>query len=367
MEAFSKNENYFYKVSIYTNTCKKINQLHQDSKKQKNSELSPIAGDYNSNLFPSLDDSLNSLSLKYEKQLLSSCGRQWIWKEYPTLKKIDQLNLSARFAYVNMDIRLHNEGCLMATEHNFVAQVRIEDSALLDGVGEFEQARAILIDQLRVTKVIRDDLRDEQNELRGQFVEVVKSVIEVSATDCLELLKIKENLVKSDNLNYRGLCREIYFNRKVSTNLKIFAKQLLELEEKTQKRSKWFARFEIESEEQHEKRLEKELTNVLEENIEAYRRSAKNYLKISDEIYIWYCMLDHVLANVFSAAEVKRGGNFEHFRPVFQRYTNLMREVGYDQVDAVRRISHALARYVVQVDWFQKHVRGKLQANIVSN
>ncbi|KAL9708486.1 hypothetical protein quinque_012004 [Culex quinquefasciatus] len=66
-----------------------------------------------------------------------------------------------------MDIRLHNEGCLMATEHNFVAQVRTEDSALLIGVVEFEQARAILINQLRVVKVIRDDLRDERNELRA--------------------------------------------------------------------------------------------------------------------------------------------------------------------------------------------------------
>ncbi|KAL1394754.1 hypothetical protein pipiens_002999 [Culex pipiens pipiens] len=39
-----------------------------------------------------------------------------------------------------MEIRLHNEGCLMATEHNFVAQVRIEDSALLDGAAVDQQA-----------------------------------------------------------------------------------------------------------------------------------------------------------------------------------------------------------------------------------
>ncbi|KAL9707970.1 hypothetical protein quinque_011488 [Culex quinquefasciatus] len=69
-----------------------------------------------------------------------------------------------------MDVKLHDEGCIMAMDGNFVAQVRVDDPELLDGIGSFEDAKEVLLEQMRIVKVMRDDLREKRDGMRAKLI-----------------------------------------------------------------------------------------------------------------------------------------------------------------------------------------------------
>uniref|UniRef100_A0A8D8K9J2 Protein translocase subunit SecA 2 n=3 Tax=Culex pipiens TaxID=7175 RepID=A0A8D8K9J2_CULPI len=113
--------------------------------------------------------------------------------------------------------------------------------------------------------------------------------------------------------------------------------------------------------------------NFIESAKRMFFNKSKNHLEVSDDVYIWYCMLDEVLSNVLPFASLKHGGELDLFRNILQKYTKLVREAGHDQLETVRVISHSLGRFIVQAiqllkqdgnsDIEQRVLRGQLDVN----
>lgn len=181
---------------------------------------------------------------------------QYIKKKASSEKKIDQLNYSARFTFVKLEIKLHSEGSIMTTENNFIAAVKFEHPEQLDDCGNFAQAKEVLIEQLRITCIYRDGLREARDSLRKRLIPAIESAIEKSAfndkhaNNYIQLVRIASMLNNSGRMSYRNLCREISTNNIVTEELKSFSKELFQLEETVLKRDKWFAAFKIQGEDQ---------------------------------------------------------------------------------------------------------------------
>ncbi|EDS35725.1 helicase conserved C-terminal domain containing protein [Culex quinquefasciatus] len=319
---------------------------------------------------------------------------QYIKKKASSEKKIDQLNYSARFTFVKLEIKLHSEGSIMTTENNFIAAVKFEHPEQLDDCGNFAQAKEVLIEQLRITCIYRDGLREARDSLRKRLIPAIESAIEKSAfndkhaNNYIQLVRIASMLNNSGRMSYRNLCREISTNNIVTEELKSFSKELFQLEETVLKRDKWFAVFKIQGEDQ-KLGLNDELEELLQQTyvfftntlidgspeflqtvlrvallnrsktpthrgiLESAKKmitfsKPKNHLAVSDEIFIWYCMLDDVLSNVLPYAAIKHGGKLDLFGDILQNYTKLVGEAGHAQLETVRVISHSLGRFIVQ-------------------
>ncbi|XP_038112445.1 uncharacterized protein LOC119767596 [Culex quinquefasciatus] len=188
-----------------------------------------------------------------------------------------------------MDVKLHDEGCIMAMDGNFVAQVRVDDPELLDGIGSFEDAKEVLLEQMRIVKVMRDDLREKRDGMRAKLIPVIGEALKESAFEweharnCVKLMKLRKDLMASDRLCYRRLCREISTDRAFPEDLRKYTRRLLKIEETFLKRSIWLDRFGIESTQSSSENLSEDLNKVLRNGFINHRKElillAPEYLK----------------------------------------------------------------------------------------
>ncbi|XP_055545975.1 uncharacterized protein LOC129730570 [Wyeomyia smithii] len=69
----------------------------------------------------------------------------------------------------------------------------------------------------------------------------------------------------------------------------------------------------------------------------------ENSLNISDENYVWYCLLDDVLYHILPSDY-----KFDCFEKIIQGYTDFLTKAGRDQLETLRVMTHNTARFIVQ-------------------
>ncbi|XP_055640430.1 uncharacterized protein LOC129777883 [Toxorhynchites rutilus septentrionalis] len=177
-------------------------------------------------------------------------GDEFIKRKLLKPKRIDQLTVSARIKYANIEIMLHNEGCLMTADDNFVAKVSLGAPQALDVARDFEAAKDILLKQLRILKVFSNDQKTKRADERIVFLEKIKQDTEM-LYDCVsdyfnnyfQLMNIIDRLEATHNINYSSVCDEIVDNPLISDDWKKSARRLYEVEKEALAREEIYADF----------------------------------------------------------------------------------------------------------------------------
>ncbi|XP_058827077.1 uncharacterized protein LOC131687053 [Topomyia yanbarensis] len=167
-------------------------------------------------------------------------GNEYIKKKKPTAGKINELRFSARFTLQSMDIKLHSEGCLLLVNNDFMAKISIQQPGLLEDTRDFEHAKQVLLEQIRVVEVYYNDLLIERNRLRDEFLQTLENVGSNSATycefalDCMELNRLVELEIFEKGLpylsGYRVVCEEIVKRQLFSGQVTKIAAELYDAE-----------------------------------------------------------------------------------------------------------------------------------------
>ncbi|XP_058444296.1 uncharacterized protein LOC131425973 [Malaya genurostris] len=176
------------------------------------------------------------LTLNQVRKLRSSVGNEFIKKKIQTGGKISDLNFSARLTLEALDIKLHSEGRLMLVDDDLLARVTIVKPDSLDETCDFEQAKKVLLEQIRIEEVFFDGLPLKRNQLRGEFISTLEDVGMKSATDrrfamdCISLRKMLEKMHDCERPDYQYVCEEIVKNQTFSAQLTNAAAKLYDVE-----------------------------------------------------------------------------------------------------------------------------------------
>ncbi|XP_058819849.1 uncharacterized protein LOC131682418 [Topomyia yanbarensis] len=175
-------------------------------------------------------------------------GGEQIKLKYPSPMRVDQLGLSARITYENLRIKLHNEGSLMSADDNFLAKVELVALELLEDTLDFFEAKEVLLQNLRIVKVLQDDLTAGRSSHQAAFLADVKQALTISTVDdqfalnCIQLSNIL-SAAPLPRLNRERLCHEIANNSVISHDLKQSAGALNAAENTVLCRNRLLARF----------------------------------------------------------------------------------------------------------------------------
>ncbi|XP_058464006.1 uncharacterized protein LOC131438187 [Malaya genurostris] len=82
--------------------------------------------------------------------------------------------------------------------------------------------------------------------------------------------------------------------------------------------------------------------------IMSHTDDATNTLGIAEEIYVWCCMLDDVVSQVLDSAPQETRVDFSIFEDTVKNYIYYISNVGHDQLETVRVITHNTTRFIVQ-------------------
>ncbi|XP_058444303.1 uncharacterized protein LOC131425976 [Malaya genurostris] len=178
----------------------------------------------------------SDFTLSQARKFRSPAGNEFIKKKTSTCKKISQLNFSARFTLESLEIKLHSEGRLMLVDDDLLARVTIARPELLDGTRDFQQAKQVLLDQIRIEEVYFDGLLLERNQLRTDFVNILKDVGSKTAIDrrfamdCISLKTIFGDDVSCELSDYKCVCEKIMKSRSFSVQLTNTVTKLYDVE-----------------------------------------------------------------------------------------------------------------------------------------
>ncbi|XP_058456964.1 uncharacterized protein LOC131434316 [Malaya genurostris] len=207
-------------------------------------------------------------------------GSQYIEKKQSLTKNIDQLHLSACFTHENMNIILHNEGCLMATENNFVAQVKISCASyekINDSIN-FLQAKRILLNGLRIVRVLIDDFASQQDGLSETLLVEIRKSISSSSMDRFKLFQILSSLIEQKNESVFDLYTAIVNSRLESKELTRTASELIKLRHLTERRNRILSRFNYRPKNYCPYEIDKLRTEVVESHRKFVLEKAPQYL-----------------------------------------------------------------------------------------
>ncbi|XP_055551198.1 uncharacterized protein LOC129733547 [Wyeomyia smithii] len=225
-------------------------------------------------------------------------SKEYIKKKFPTEKWIDQLAFSAWLCHEGLDIKLHNEGCLMTANGNFVAKVRLENPQLITQAVDFGEAKKILLQQLRIFKVLQDDLTAERNKWQSSLVQTIESVLQQTSKNRNNLENIQLYFLlstHSDSFNFSQLCEAINENKLISIELRSTAASFLEFEARSTTRDKVLALFHLHQSKTPSTEIIVQLRRILDENVSAHRKQLLEIAPISLRKYLSSCSNDRII------------------------------------------------------------------------
>ncbi|XP_058461842.1 uncharacterized protein LOC131436888 [Malaya genurostris] len=161
---------------------------------------------------------------------------EYIKKKTKTPGKINELKYSARFTHQTMDIKLHSEGCLMLVNDELLAKVIIEEPEILDKTVDFEQAKQVLLKQLKIVEVYYDYFTTQRTKFRIEFLKALEEIKSKSgnerefAKDCIALWGILSDFECYGPFSHRSVCEEIVKNHSFSEHFIDIATKLHEVE-----------------------------------------------------------------------------------------------------------------------------------------
>ncbi|XP_065095665.1 uncharacterized protein LOC135717490 [Ochlerotatus camptorhynchus] len=176
-------------------------------------------------------------------------GKEYIKAKRPSSVNMPQLGFSARLTYEQLNIVIHNQGSLMVTDDNFVAIVKLNRPHLLIDTRNFRHATEVLLDELRVDRVLLDEVTTDRDKHRELFLTSLENVIKQLAADegqvntRIELLKLVEKSKQCRSLTYFDLCREVMNNRFKNETLQRYTQILDSIERTASRRERLFRRF----------------------------------------------------------------------------------------------------------------------------
>ncbi|XP_058453828.1 uncharacterized protein LOC131431894 [Malaya genurostris] len=179
----------------------------------------------------------STFTLRYVREFRSPDGEEYIRKDYST-GQANELGFSACVSIESMKITFINEGCQMLVDDDLKAEIMIAKPELLDQTRNFEQAKKVLLDRLRVEKVLSDGLLVSRNQLRTEFRGTLKNIVSKAncqlVTDCINLKKI---LQKYSQIDYQIVCKTVIDKQICSVELREIATKLYDAECGVKKRT----------------------------------------------------------------------------------------------------------------------------------
>ncbi|XP_058454005.1 uncharacterized protein LOC131432008 [Malaya genurostris] len=227
---------------------------------------------------------IDSQSIEPEREILKtlnlvgkfSFGNEQIKIKPPSsMRRVDQLGYSARIRYESIVIKLCNEGSLMLADDNFMAKVRLVTPRMLRETTNFFQAKEVLLQQLRIEKVLQDDLSTRSH--RPAFLTAIKDALKISPTDdqsiinCIQLSFILTVTLR--NQTRQALCSEIINNSMISANLRQSASALNVAENRVQTRNRVLSRFGSLSPNESDQNLFDAINRMLKSSLADYKKS----------------------------------------------------------------------------------------------
>ncbi|XP_053697869.1 uncharacterized protein LOC128744710 [Sabethes cyaneus] len=221
-------------------------------------------------------DTGNKMELKCLDEIgIIRSDRQYIKKKAPMRKRIDQLGFSARLIHSNLDIKLHNEGCLMTADDNFLAKVRILDSDLLGQTNDFDKAKKVLLQKLQVVHVMQDDLMTEKMTQEKIMLKAIETALKDSirhGKSAVDFIPLAYMMNTHGKLDFCKLCEKIKYNHCVSQELRQTATLFLQAETRCNTRGTALARFGYRQPVTNKADLLDQLKTMLSEYGTAYRK-----------------------------------------------------------------------------------------------
>ncbi|KAL1381084.1 hypothetical protein pipiens_013723 [Culex pipiens pipiens] len=157
--------------------------------------------------------------------------------------KVSQLGCSARILQSALEIRLHNEGCLLLVDDSFVARVELMHVGPVLQANSFNQAVTALFRQLRIDQILVDQVMARRDQLRAGLLASIDHIRERSPQDPAEALNLLAIVQKSANLKYIDFCELLMRSTAVSERLREQASALHQVEVTTERRNRFLARF----------------------------------------------------------------------------------------------------------------------------
>lgn len=173
-------------------------------------------------------------------------GNEYVRVEQQMPWKVDQLNCAARLTNVDMEIRLHNEGCLLLVDENFVAKVKVLDLTPVTGSTSFIQAKTMLFWQLRIVRILQDELTADRDRSRTGLLASINRIRNKTGLDhahTIDAIQLLDIIQSSEDLDYRNLCEQLRDNTTISASLREQATQLVQLEDGVARRNRFLSRF----------------------------------------------------------------------------------------------------------------------------
>ncbi|KAL1381419.1 hypothetical protein pipiens_013472 [Culex pipiens pipiens] len=195
-----------------------------------------------------LTNGSNTGSLHQTKELYSADGTEHI-KLHPLdgSNSADDLPYSGSFHNGHLNVVLHWKHGLMSTSNNYVAKVHIKRIAELDHATDFKQAKAILEQNLRVSKVLLDDdlrmVEEGSKEFETHMTELTTNSFEnpLCAQDLYHLGMLLRNFNR--NTNPKELLKLIVQSSTISDKTKETISHHVKVGENMEKRQGLFGKL----------------------------------------------------------------------------------------------------------------------------
>ncbi|XP_058449442.1 uncharacterized protein LOC131429382 [Malaya genurostris] len=213
------------------------------------------------------------ITLKLERKFFSGTEQIKFKSHFPM--RIDQLGFSACIQHENMIFKLHNEGSLMAADDNFVAKVVLANPQLLKDTKNFRRTKEVLLQQLRIVKVLQDDLSERSESCREAFFsDVIKSLSIASndeqfAINCVQLSNIFK--ASQETLTRENFCHALTINSSISEYLKQSAEAWNASETEILARNEILASFKFSAPKPSDQDLIESVEKMLDETLLDYR------------------------------------------------------------------------------------------------
>ncbi|KAL1373647.1 hypothetical protein pipiens_018542, partial [Culex pipiens pipiens] len=272
-------------------------------------------------------------------------------------RNVSQLGCSARIFHADMEIVVHNLGCLLAIDDTFVAKVGLADLAALGRARSFRQAKMALLRQLCIVQVLLDYVTVVRDRARTELLQQISCLRKQPVTvDAGEIYGIVR---KSSDLDFVGLCQQLGGNLSVSEELRGQARNLLQVELACERRNRWLNNYPVELGEDATCKLNSTLqllcAKVLETHATALLDRAPEFLRLrlKDVPQGTLFRVDPGAVQMFHDLDKALSGEIfrQPLQDLAERWTNRLKSIGDDAgfVISVNPIFFSLCRGLEEV------------------
>ncbi|KAL9695638.1 hypothetical protein quinque_014923 [Culex quinquefasciatus] len=271
--------------------------------------------------------------------------------------KVGQLGCSARIFHADMEIVVHNLGCLLAIDDTFVAKVGLADLAALGRARSFRQAKMALLRQLCIVEVLLDYVTVVRDRARTELLQQIsclrKQPVAVDAGEIYGIVR------RSSDLDFVGLCQQLGGNLSVSEELRGQARSLLQVELACERRNRWLNNVPVELGEDATCKLNSTLqllcAKVLETHATTLLDRAPEFLRLrlKDVPQGTLFRVDPGAVQMFHDLDKALSGEIfrQPLQDLAERWTNRLKSIGDDAgvVISVNPIFFSLCRGLEEV------------------